>query len=173
MKSAAKNIKEGGPEEDGPAEPMHLATLKKIRIMIRAAQRHSAWIEKQCGISGGQLWILQELYESPGLRVGEIARRLAVHQTTASNLLDALERKGYLVKTRDASDHRIVKVTLSKDGEELLKRSPKPARGLLPEALMKMDPAALSHLDKGLQSLLQVIELDDELFSMQLLPFNM
>jgi len=50
----------------------HLDTLKKLRIVIRAAQRHSAWIEKQCGVSGAQLWIMQELDETPGLRVGKL-----------------------------------------------------------------------------------------------------
>jgi DNA-binding MarR family transcriptional regulator len=129
-----------------PDAPAHLAALKKLRIVIRAAQRHSAWIEKQCGVSGAQLWIMQELYEAPGLRVGELASRLAIHQTTASNLVRPLEKDGYVVKARDPADQRAVKLALSETGAALLTRAPKPARGLLPESLRHLDEKHLSQL---------------------------
>ncbi|HJV79318.1 MarR family winged helix-turn-helix transcriptional regulator [Noviherbaspirillum sp.] len=148
-----------------------MQVLKKLRIVIRAAQRHSAWIEKQCGLSGAQLWMLQELHDFPGLRVGEIASKLAIHQTTASNLLDALVKNGYVQKTRDPQDQRVVKLMLAKKGSELLKKAPKPARGLLAEALGKLDHGGLSELDKGLQALLDVIEQGDDASGMQPLSF--
>lgn len=158
---------------DDAAGMTHVDALKKLRIVIRAAQRHSAWIEKQCGVSGAQLWILQELSESPGLRVGELADKLAIHQTTTSNLLDVLVKKGYVVKGRDPDDQRVVKLELSEEGMTLLQRAPTPARGLLPEALRKMDEQGLQDLNKGLQSLLHVIDLVDESFGLQPMPFTM
>lgn len=147
--------------------------LKKFRVVIRAAQRHSSWIEKLCGVSGAQLWIMQELHDAPGMRVGEVAEKLAIHQTTASNLLDVLVKKGFVLKTRDPSDQRVVKLILSKEGSDLLKLAPKPARGLLPEALSKMDRQALLELSNGLQALLDVIERDDETAGLEPLPFTM
>ncbi|MDB5762018.1 MAG: MarR family transcriptional regulator [Herminiimonas sp.] len=151
----------------------HLDILKKLRIVIRAAQRHSLWIEKQCGVSGAQLWIMQELHETPGLRVGEIATKLAIHQTTTSNLLDALQKRGYVVKERDQKDQRVVKLALSEEGADVLMRAPKPARGLLPEALRQVDKKRLADLDKGLQGLLDSIDVLDEGFGLQPLPFTM
>jgi MarR family transcriptional regulator, organic hydroperoxide resistance regulator len=155
------------------AELPHLDTLKKLRIVIRAAQRHSAWIEKQCGVSGAQLWVMQELLETPGLRVGELARRMAVHQTTISNLLDALEKRGYVVKTRDVADQRVVKLSLSEPGAQLMARAPRPARGLLPEALTQLNPDQLALLNQGLQELLNSIGALDENYGLQPLPFMM
>lgn len=159
--------------DDAANGSAHLDTLKKLRIVIRAAQRHSAWIEKQCGVSGAQLWIMQELHEKPGLRVGEVAEKLAIHQTTVSNLLDALRKRGYVVKERDISDQRVVKLVLSEEGRALLKKAPKPARGLLPEALRKLDADALMQLNAGLQALLDIIGQGDEGYGLQPLPFNM
>lgn len=150
-----------------------LAILKKLRIVIRAAQQHSLWIEKQCGVNGTQLWIMQELLECRNLRVGELAQKLAIHQTTASNLLDVLEKRGYINKTRDASDQRVVRINLTEQGTSLLQQAPKPARGLLPEALRHMDEAALVGLDSGLQGLMNSIDLMDEGFALLPLPFNM
>jgi DNA-binding MarR family transcriptional regulator len=151
----------------------HLEALQKMRIVIRAAQRHSLWVEKQCGVNGAQLWIMQELADAPGLRVGQVTARLAIAQTTTSNLLEGLARKGYVVKTRDPDDARVVKLALSDTGVALLDTAPKPARGLLPEALAKLDVAELADLNAGLQGLLESIEDLDEGFGLQPLPFTM
>ncbi len=147
--------------------------LKKLRIVIRSAQRHSSWIEKKCGVNGAQLWIIHELHATPGMRVGEIAERLAIHQTTASNLLDELQKKKLVIKTRDANDQRVVRLTLSDSGSVLLAGAPKPARGLLPGALLKMNGSALQKLDAGLQGLLDSVGLIDEESGMLPLPFTM
>lgn len=155
------------------ARAQRLAVLKKLRIVIRSAQRHSSWIEKQCGVNGAQLWIMQELQTTPGLKVGEIAERLAIHQTTASNLLDGLHKKGYLSKVRDTIDQRVVRLTLSESGHSLLAEAPKPAEGLLPGALTRMDGAALLTLDAGLQGLLESMDLLDEEHGMLPLPFTL
>jgi len=157
----------------GTGEHLALDTLGKFRILIRAAQRHSAWIEKQCGVSGAQLWLMEELREFPGLRVGEIANRMAIHQTTVSNLLDVLSKRGLVMKTRDASDQRAVKLILSEQGMDLLMRAPKPARGLLPEALRKLEVERLRQLNEGLQALLDSMNTLDKGFGAQLLPFTM
>ncbi|RYE87482.1 MAG: MarR family transcriptional regulator [Oxalobacteraceae bacterium] len=154
-------------------EPEPLETLAKFRIIIRAAQRHSAAIQKQCGVSGAQLWILQEISEAPGLRVGELAARMAIHQTTTSNLLDALEKRGYLKKSRDEADQRVVNLLLTPSGSRILRKAPSPARGLLPEALARVDPKKRAQLDAGLQALLDVIEGADSGAGAQPLPFTL
>ena len=82
--------------------------LQNMRVVIRAAQRHSTQIEKQCGVSGAQLWVMQELSEQPGLRLGALAGKMSIHQTTASNLVDALVKKSYVNKARDQPDQRVV-----------------------------------------------------------------
>lgn len=157
---------------DAPGAP-HMEALKKLRVIIRAAQRHSHWIEKQCGVTGAQLWVMQELRESPGMRVGEVSQRLAIHQTTTSNLVDALAKKGYVTKTRDAGDQRVVKLELSESGAAIIRSAPMPARGLLPESLQKLNQQQLRDLNRSLQALLDVIETADGSFAMQPLPFTM
>jgi DNA-binding MarR family transcriptional regulator len=154
-------------------QAQRLAVLQKLRIIVRSAQRHSTWIEKQCGVNGAQLWIMQELETTPGLKVGELAARLAIHQTTASNLLDELQKKALVVKARDERDQRVVRLTLSAGGADLLRRAPKPAQGLLPGALLRMEGAALQTLDDGLQQLLASIGDLDEAHALLPLPFTM
>lgn len=156
-----------------PNDVLSLEILKKFRIIIRAAQKYSQWVEKQCGVSGAQLWLMQELSEKPGLRVGELAGKLAIHQTTTSNLLDGLEKREYINKLRNTDDQRVVTITLTEKGLSLLLSAPRPARGLLPEALRQLDPDILVQLGLGLNCLLEGLHVLDEEAGMQPLPFTM
>jgi DNA-binding MarR family transcriptional regulator len=165
-------MKRTSPSSDDAAA-RRLATLQKIRIVLRAAQQHSAWVEKQCGVSGAQLWLMAELAEQGGMRVGALARTLAIHQTTTSNLLDELVKRALVSKQRDPDDQRAVLVSLTAAGAALLAAAPKPARGLLATALRQMPPAQLAQLDQGLQQLLDAIGALDEDSGLLPLPFMM
>ncbi len=137
---------------------MCLDVLKKLRVAIRAASHHTSWIENQYGINGAQLSIMHELHDRVSLRVGELAESLTIHRTTTSNLLDDLERRRFVTKTRDQGDQRAVIVKLTCEGTFMLTNTPKRAVGLLPEALARMDEACLRQLAAGLQALIDSIE---------------
>lgn len=157
-------------EKEGAITP--LSVLQRFRVLIRTAQRHSQWIERQSGVTGAQLWALQELSEAPGLRVGELANYMALHQSTASNMVDRLETARLIRKERTSADQRVVRLYLTEDGESLLRRAPSPARGVLPEALRLLDEEALARLQRELDVLLRQIKDLDEGFGMQPLPFT-
>lgn len=157
---------------DRKAAVTPLSVLQRFRVLIRTAQRHSQWIERQSGVTGAQLWALQELFEEPGLRVGELAKRMALHQSTASNMIDKLESGGLVSKERTSADQRVVRLSLTESGRELLARAPSPARGVLPEALRLLDEDTLARLQGELDGLLRQIKDLDEGFGMQPLPFT-
>jgi DNA-binding MarR family transcriptional regulator len=162
----------GLPQQSRSGKVTPLAVLQRFRVLIRTAQRHSQWIERQSGVTGAQLWARQELAEAPGLRVGELATRMALHQSTASNMIDKLETAGLMRKERLASDQRVVRLYLTEAGQALLAKAPSPARGVLPEALRRMEAEALVRLHDDLDSLLHQIKHLDEGFGMQPLPFT-
>ena len=145
---------------DGRVEPRREAAtattvLQRFRSVARAAQRHSQSMERKSSVSGAQLWALQELADEPGQRVGELAERLAIHQSTASNMLDRVERRGLVRRDRSGPDQRVVRLYLTPEGEAVLGRSPSPARGLLPEALRRMHPERLAVLEAALDELVE------------------
>lgn len=169
MSSLQTTLKKS-PEKTPPVSP--LSVLQRFRVLIRTAQRHSQWIERQSGVTGAQLWALQELSEAPGLRVGELANRMALHQSTASNMIDRLETGGLVRKERTSADQRVVRLYLTIEGAALLERAPSPARGVLPEALRLLEQEDLAKLQTELDSLLKQIKHLDEGFGMQPLPFT-
>ena len=132
-----------------------LEVLKKFRQIFRAAKLHFRQVERTAGVSGAQLWLLAELAERPGSRVKDLAASMALHQSTVSNLLEALTRRKLLVRKRDEVDQRVVRVFLTAAGERLVRKAPGPARGVLPDALEGLPPAALRRLDESVATLLR------------------
>lgn len=135
--------------------------LKQFRVIFRSIKRHFTEIERQCGISGSQLWALASVAEEPGVRVTELARRLSIHQSTASNLVDALVRRGLIERRRGAIDQRVVELYPTRAGRGVVRKAPQPLQGLLPDALDHLAPETLSALHLQLESLLQVMQLRD------------
>lgn len=152
---------------------LYLEPLKKIRQIMSAGQRHTAAIEKRCGVNGGQLWIMAELEETPDLRIGALAKRLAANQATISNLVEDLARKGLVERTQDPSDLRATMIRLTATGAKVLAKAPQPPRGVLPEALRQLDKKTIDQLNKSLQILIEKMDGIDEQFGMQLLQFNL
>ncbi len=58
-------------------------------------------------------------HEDDGLRLGDIAQALGVRPPTASQLVDALERRGLVERAPDGEDRRAVRIRLSAEGRAL------------------------------------------------------
>jgi len=149
----------GGEEPDLPAVR---AVLQAMRVVFRSIQAHSRWVEKRCGVSAAQLWALWEIHVSPGLRVSELAKVLAIHQSTASNLLDKLEDKGLVRRERGGPDQRVVRLYLTEQGRDLVARAPRPAQGALIDALGCLPGETLAALGEGLEALLLEMKVKDQ-----------
>jgi len=152
-------VVEGG-EEQGLREVR--AVLQAMRVVFRSIQAHSRWVEKRCGVSAAQLWALWEIHVSAGLRVSELAKALAIHQSTASNLLDKLEDKGLMRRERGGPDQRVVRLYLTEKGQDLVARAPRPAQGALIDALGRLPKETLAALGEGLETLLLEMKVKDQ-----------
>ena len=133
---------------------LSLQVLKKFRVIYAPVRQHFREIEQSCGVTGSQLWILQEVSRSPDIGISDLAERLSIHQSTCSQLADKLVSRGLLVKERSKEDQRRVGLCLTDAAAQMLKSAPDPSEGVLPEALQALPESALRTLEK---SLMQVI----------------
>jgi DNA-binding MarR family transcriptional regulator len=158
IKDKAKNI----PPND-PRFQRFQEILKDLRIIFRASQAHAKWVEKECGLSSAQLWMMWELFNSPGLKVSELANILSIHPSTCSNMLDKLQNKDLIKRDRNnPKDQRVVELNLTEEGIKLLATAPRPAQGVLADVLMRLPDESLSRLEKGLKELINILKSSDE-----------
>lgn len=134
-----------------------LQALMSFRQIVGAAKSHFELVQAECGLSGAQLWMLWEVNAKPGQKVGELAGYLAIHQSTASNLLRQLEKKGMLIRERKGMDQRVVRIFPTAFGIEKLRKAPGPARGVLPDAIDQLSDTARQKLNHALRLLLDHI----------------
>jgi len=143
-----------------PDHPLDVEVLQQFRLIFQSVRKHFQSVEKQCGISGSQLWALARIAQQPGQRVTELARAMAIHQSTASNLIEDLVRQGLIRRERSQQDQRAVLLHPTEQGLAIYQRAPQPLRGLLPDALEKLDPAVLHALHAQLDTLIRAMGQD-------------
>lgn len=155
----------GGNTEQAKQRDEHhqtaLAVLEQFRLIFRSAKKHFQWVRDRTGVSGAQLWVLAELRREPGIRVTELARALAIHQTTASNLIERLERQKFIKRDRSGLDHRVVHLSLTKKGQDTVAGAPLPLEGVLPDALNCLAHDELVELRRRLDQLAKLMKVRD------------
>ena len=142
--------------DSAPPVPMFVHVLRQFRELFRVSQQHFQRVEATCGVSGAQLWALCEIQETPGMTVSDIAKKLSIHLSTASNLLDKLETRNFVKRERASADQRVVRVFVTREGMKVLKRAPGPVEGVIPDALQKMPERALARLHADLERVLEL-----------------
>lgn len=138
------------------------AAIKNFRVIVSSVKKHSSQVEAHCDVSSSQLWLLWELQQTPGLKVTELASRLSIHQSTASNLIEKLVKKQLVNKQRDDVDQRIVRLYLTHAGVEVVLKAPSSPRGILRDALEHLSTSELTLLQQSLETLMAQIKLKDE-----------
>src|SRR5664279_2148569 len=117
---------------------LQMQVLRQFRMIYGSVKQHFSEVEKECGISGSQLWLLRQVTTTSGIGVSRLAEYLSIHQSTCSLLAEKLVGAGFLSKTRSTEDQRRVGLEVTPAGKRLLKSAPGPAEGMLPEALKQI-----------------------------------
>lgn len=142
---------------ESPHYRQMLAVLTQFRVVITNLKKHYHDIEKTTGVTGTQLWALVAISQQPGLTVGTLARELAVHQSTASNLLDRLVELGYVTRAREGVDQRVVSLYLTEKGTATANNAPQPSMGMLQHALLSLPDERVAGLKEHLDELIDAI----------------
>lgn len=135
--------------------------LRQFRVVFSEVRHHFQEVEKHAGIGGAQVWALSVIQAKPGLGVQELAASMDIHQSTASNLVRQLIKRGLVVSTKSKVDGRAVCLTLEPAGEQMLAQAPGPHEGILPTALAQLPPDQLNSLHDSLSALLTVLQADE------------
>jgi DNA-binding MarR family transcriptional regulator len=146
-----------------PAAQVEPATrvLRRFRSVFNAVKTHFQQVEKKAGVGGAQLWALSVIQARPDIGVGDLAKAMDIHQTTASNLVRAMAAAALVNANRDGPDRRATQLRITPAGARVLKKAPGPFSGVLPEALAALDAETLDRLDHDLGKLLDKLQADE------------
>jgi DNA-binding MarR family transcriptional regulator len=131
------------------------AVLGASRALVAVAARSLATVAEDVTLA--QYRVLIELASRGPLRVADLALALTVDRSTATRMCDRLVRKRLVTRRRTSDDRRVVRISLSATGAELVaevsrrrraeirrivERMPRSHRPLVVEALQAFSRAA-------------------------------
>jgi len=108
-----------------PLPPFDLDRFIPFRMAVIAARLSTdlaAHYKAAYGISIAEWRVLLNVGYSGDNSVRDIEKRVSLDKAKVSRAASKLEAKGYISKTVDATDRRLLKMTLTEDGRALLAR---------------------------------------------------
>lgn len=140
--------------------------LDSLRRIIRALRVSSRRAERELGVSGAQLFVLQRLAEGPAGSVNELAERTHTHQSSVSVVVRRLVERGLVSRRRSPTDQRRVELALSAAGRRVLQGSRPAAHVRLADAMRRLPRDRRTRLAALLRELVALMGAADESASM-------
>lgn len=136
--------------------------LRRFRVVFNAVRSHFQQVEKQVGLGGAQVWALSVVRDHPAIGIGDLAKSMDIHQSTASNLVKTLLRRELISMAKALEDRRNVELLILPAGLAVLSQVCGPFEGVLPMALGKLSHTTLQRLDHDLSDLIGVLKADEQ-----------
>ena len=110
------------------------------------------------GVTGGQITLLIQIHRNRGIGVNELATRERISAAAMSKHVARLERAGLVRRTQDELDGRRQSLSLTEEGERVLRSVKSRRTAWLAERLKKLESAELEAIDAAIEPLLLLLE---------------
>ena len=134
--------------------------LIELRKISQAIEVQSKRLELQIGITGSQLVILQKVASGEEYSVGEIARDVNLSQGTVTGIIDRMEKRGLVTRTKSESDRRRVMVRITEQGRSMLDRALPLMQGPFNRRFDRLEGWKQSMILSALQQLSTIMQTD-------------
>jgi len=137
-----------------PFESLESEVMLNVARTADALSRGGEEILKLVGLSPNQYNVLRILRGAgeQGLCCREVAERMVTRDPDITRLVDRLERRSLLTRSRDSKDRRIITVRITPDGLKTLKDLDGPMEEYNRNRLSHMDKADLRKLSELLEA---------------------
>lgn len=130
-------------------------------VRIERLLRHVAFIIKKRGrdilsdfdITTPQFLALVVLKDRPGITMGELCERLYLACSTATDLIDRMEKNGYLERNRDADDRRVIRLSITEKGQNIIDQVINARRRYVDSILKQLTQEEIDQLAQALEKL--------------------
>jgi MarR family transcriptional regulator, lower aerobic nicotinate degradation pathway regulator len=136
------------------------AVLDGVRRIVQNLRESSRSAEKNFGMSGAQLFVLQKLAESPAQSLNELAARTHTHQSSVSTIVARLVATGLVTRAHSPADGRTVQLDLTARGRRLVDRAPHAAQDRLIHGIRRLPAARRRALASALSALGHAMDAD-------------
>jgi DNA-binding MarR family transcriptional regulator len=135
-----------------------VAVADKLRPALLRVGRELRREAREVGVSPEQVSLLVAIKYAPGIGVGELASRERVSAAAMSKHVDRLERAGLAERKPSADDRRRVGLTLTDEGQRVLRRVRSRRTAWLASRLRGLSPDELAAVEAAVEPLSRLLE---------------
>lgn len=95
--------------------------MKTYSRMINALESIETWLQdeyRRYGLTENQFIIMENLYYSGPLTLSDVVEKIAKSEANPTQVIDSLEKSGFIERHRSTKDRRYVLLFLTKSGSE-------------------------------------------------------
>lgn len=134
--------------------------LRSLRRITRALDVYSRKLASEYRLTGPQLVCLQALARSGPTAPSKLAAAVSLSQPTVTGILDRLEQRGLVVRTRLTTDRRRVEVELTEKGMAVADSSPFPLHERFACRFQQLPNQDQAKIDQVLEQVVDMMESD-------------
>jgi DNA-binding MarR family transcriptional regulator len=138
-----------------------LSIADRLRPVLLRVGRELRREAREVGISPEQVSLLVAIKYTPGIGVRELAARERVTPPAMSNHVDRLERDGLVSRTPSASDRRRVGLSLTEEGQRVLRRVRSRRTAWLATRLRSLSAEELEAVEAAVEPLSRLLHEDE------------
>lgn len=142
------------------AGPLVADTIARLRRAMRRAARAA---DPGNPLSVAQLELLSAVADEPGVRPGQLARRLRLARNSVTTLVNGLHARGLIVRGSGPHDARAVTLTLTDEGEHAVENWKNTNTAIVRTALAGLQEYGRDALIDALPALRELTQAIDEL----------
>ena len=109
-----------------------------LRKIMQQMDFHSRNLDKQYSITIPQIVCLYELFEKGALTLSLLSKGVYLSSSTLVGVIDRLEEKGLVTRTRDTEDRRVIFIEIAEKGKQFVLTSPHLLHNRLDEQLKSL-----------------------------------
>ena len=138
------------------SEPV--AVANRLRPALLKLARELRRESHALGVTGGQVTLLFQIQQNRGIGVRDLAALERVSPASMSSHVERLERAGLIQRTPDPTDRRRQGLSLSAEGERVLRSVKSRRTAWLAARLQQLSPEEVAALDAAVEPMLALIE---------------
>ena len=134
------------------------AIANQLRPVLLKLNRELRREVHSLGVTGGQVALLVQIKYHPGIGIRELARLERMSVPGMSKFVGRLEEAGLIERAPVAGDQRRVGLTLTADGQKVLRSVKSKRTAWLSARLRQLEPAELEAIEAAIEPLTQLLE---------------
>lgn len=157
------NVAENAPvapvaERDAALSAYHRRIVDSLRKVMQQMDTHSRRLMREYDITVPQVICLYEIFERGAVTIAVLAKRVHLSPSTLVGVIDRLEEKKLVRRSRDVVDRRAVFIDITEQGRAFVATSPHLLHNRLYESLQGLTESEQIVIANSLEMLVLMLE---------------